>query len=103
MTEAEGQRLEGPEELIGRCDGCSSPDGMWHPHRREHLCPRCGTMSESGDLAELHLRRLLGPTVAVWRAHWLERGAEPGYLDELLGGLAEEPMSRFAYRDGRPS
>ena len=87
------------KELVDRCDGCGRPNALQHPVRHEHLCPRCGNMYDSGDLAELHLRRLLEPVLTAWRAHWLARGVEPGYLKELLNELGDEPSPPLQYRE----
>lgn len=87
------------KELVANCDGCGHEGALKHPVRHEHLCPRCGNIYDSGDLAELHLRRLLDPVVSAWRAHWLARGVEPGYLNELLNELGDVSNAPLQYRE----
>ena len=87
------------DALIARCDGCGREDGLRHPHRQEHLCPRCGNMYDGGNLARLHLHRLLEPVIAVWRAHWLERGIGDGFLDELVKDLEKDYGDPLTYTD----
>lgn len=90
--------------LIGSCVGCGRKDGIYHAHRDEHLCPRCGNMYELGDLAQLHLEQILDPALEVWRQHWLKRGVEAEVLTELLEIFPKADRSRHPlhYREAMP-
>jgi recombinational DNA repair protein (RecF pathway) len=86
--------------LIGHCIGCGRKDALYHAHRDEYLCPRCGNLYETGELAEPHLWQILDPLIEAWRQHWIERGVSMQFLKEVLDGYTETDRSRMSLQHG---
>lgn len=83
---AEGLVIDGKR----RCDGCGGTENLASfPDRHETLCPTCANIRIVSEHAGNHLAWLISRLVPEWQAHWLARGAEDGWLREVLEGVAD--------------
>lgn len=72
------------------CDGCGATEKLARfPDRHETLCPHCANLRVTGEQAVKHLAWQLAKLLPDWREHWIARGAEPGWLDEVLEEVAD--------------
>lgn len=73
-----------PLILIGVCEGCGRPDGVWQAHHEMMYCPVCAAKNDDYSQATVLLASLLRPVVSAWRHHWIARGTTPKLLLEIV-------------------
>ncbi|HEX7001857.1 MAG TPA: hypothetical protein VF164_09185 [Trueperaceae bacterium] len=75
------------------CDGCGATESLAiFPDGHETLCPSCANKRFTSDLAAEHLAWQVAALLPAWREHWLARGAEPAWLEELVENIADALM-----------